>query len=129
MVEISFINKNLSDELGKYNGSISRLLEGDINLNLKENKRAKIICRKKNFFSLIDYFERDISGNDILSNQLVEEERKNEELHQLKNEKEENDNSILKDISHCLQVSSFEEILPKLNEIINYLNNNVKIII
>lgn len=50
MVEISFINKNLSDELGKYNGSISRLLEGDINLNLKENKRAKIICRKKIFF-------------------------------------------------------------------------------
>ena len=34
-------------------------------------------------------------------------------------------NSILAEISHCLQVSSFEEILPKLNEIINYLNNNV----
>jgi hypothetical protein len=67
MVEISFINKNLSDELGKYNGSISRLLEGDINLNLKENKRAKIICRKKNFFSLIDYFERDIHLNTTLA--------------------------------------------------------------
>ena len=67
MVEISFINKNLSDELGKYNGSISRLLEGDIKLNLKENKRAKIICRKKNFFSLIDYFERDIHLNTTLA--------------------------------------------------------------
>ena len=63
------------------------------------------------------------NDNDILSNQLVEEERKNEELHQLKNEKEENDNSILKDISHCLQVNSFDEILPKLTEMINYLTN------
>ena len=61
--------------------------------------------------------------NDILSTQLIEEERKNEELHQLKNEKEESDNSILSDISHCLQVNSFEEILPKLTEMINYLTN------
>ena len=67
MVEISFINKNHSDELGKYNGSITKLLEGDIKLNLKENKRAKIICRKKNFFSLIDYLERDIHLNTSLA--------------------------------------------------------------
>ena len=67
MVEISFINKNLSDELGKYYGSISQLLKGDIDLDLKENKKAKIICRKKNFFSLIDYLERDIHLNTTLA--------------------------------------------------------------
>ena len=39
--------------------------------------------------------------------------------------KEENENSILGEIAHCLQVASFDDILPKLNEIINYLNSNV----
>ena len=39
--------------------------------------------------------------------------------------KDEGENSILSEICHSLQVSSFDEILPKLNEIINYLNNNV----
>ena len=72
------------------------------------------------------------NNNEILSNQLKEEEKRNEELNIIKNEKEENDNSILSDISHCLQVNSFEEILPKLNEMINFLNQynndqNVKI--
>ena len=62
------------------------------------------------------------NSNDILSNQLKEEEKRNEELNIIKNEKEENDNSILLDISHCLQVNSFDEILPKLTEMINYLN-------
>ena len=57
-----------------------------------------------------------VKNNEILSNQLKEEEKRNEELNIIKNEKEENDNSILSDISHCLQVNSFEEILPKLNE-------------
>ena len=62
------------------------------------------------------------NSNDILSNQLKEEEKRNEELNIIKNEKEENDNSILLDISHCLQVNSFDEILPRLTEMINYLN-------
>ena len=64
-------------------------------------------------------------NNDYLSNQLKEEQRKNEQLFSIQKAKEEGENSILSEISHCLQVSSFEEILPKLNEIINYLNNNV----
>ena len=73
----------------------------------------------------IENLEND---NEFLSNQLIEEEKKNEELHMIKNEKEENDNSILLDISHCLQVNSFDEILPKLTEMINYLTkyNNDK---
>ena len=64
-------------------------------------------------------------NNDYLSSQLKEEQRKNEQLFSIQKAKEEGENSILSEISHCLQVSSFEEILPKLNEIINYLNNNV----
>ena len=64
-------------------------------------------------------------NNDYLSTQLKEEQRKNEQLFSIQKAKEEGENSILSEISHCLQVSSFEEILPKLNEIINYLNNNV----
>ena len=56
-------------------------------------------------------------NNDYLSSQLKEEQRKNEQLFSIQKAKEENENSILSEISHCLQVSSFEEILPKLNEI------------
>ena len=54
--------------------------------------------------------------------------KEKEELLLLKKEKEENDNSILTDISHCLQVNSLDEILPKLTEMINYLTkyNNDK---
>ena len=73
----------------------------------------------------IENLEKD---NDLLSNQLIEEEKKNEELHSIKKEKEENYNSILSDISNCLQVNSFEEIIPKLTDMINYLTkyNNDK---
>ena len=95
-------------------------------LNLNNNTNINNI-QKNQYEEEIDRLKQEISNlendNDILSNQLIEEERKNEELQQLKNEKEENDNLILKDISHCLQVNSFDEILPKLTEMINYLTN------
>ena len=64
-------------------------------------------------------------NNEYIKNQLQEEQRKNEQLISKQKAKDENENSILSEISVCLQVSSYDEILPKLNEIINYLNNNV----
>ena len=63
IIEISFIDLNHSDELAKFNGSIAQLFENDIDLDLKGNKKAKIICKKKNFFSLLDYLESDIHLN------------------------------------------------------------------
>ena len=67
IIEISFIDVSLSNELGKYNGSISQLLKGDIDLDLEENKKAKIICRKKKFYSLIDYLKKDMHLNTTLA--------------------------------------------------------------
>ena len=97
---------------------MTKILNLNNNINdVQKNQYEEEIARLKQEISNLE------NDNDILSNQLIEEERKNEELHQLKNEKEESDNSILSDISHCLQVSSFEEILPKLTEMINYLTN------
>ena len=66
-----------------------------------------------------------IKTNEILGSQLKEEQRKNEQLFSIQKAKNENENSILAEISHCLQVSSFEVILPKLNEFVVCLNNNV----
>ena len=60
MVEIIFKDMAHSDELGKFKSSISELLEKEINYDLKGNKKANIICRRKNFYSLIDYLERDL---------------------------------------------------------------------
>ena len=81
------------------------------------------------YLSEIDKLKKEIDNlkknNDYLNNQLKEEQKKNEQLFSIQKAKDESENSILSEISHCLQVSSFEEILPKLNEIINYLNNNV----
>ena len=97
---------------------MTKILNLNNNINdVQKNQYEEEIARLKQEISNLE------NDNDILSTQLIEEERKNEELHQLKNEKEESDNSILSDISHCLQVSSFEEILPKLTEMINYLTN------
>jgi hypothetical protein len=98
-------------------------------LNLNNNTYKN---QKDQYEDEINKLKEEIANlendNDILSNQLIEEERKNEELLLLKKEKEENDNSILTDISHCLQVNSLDEILPKLTEMINYLTkyNNDK---
>ena len=97
---------------------MTKILNLNNNINdVQKNQYEEEIARLKQEISNLE------NDNDILSTQLIEEERKNEELHQLKNEKEESNNSILSDISHCLQVSSFEEILPKLTEMINYLTN------
>ena len=81
------------------------------------------------YLSEIDKLKKEIDNlkknNEYLNNQLKEEQKKNEQLFSIQKAKDEGENSILSEISHCLQVSSFEEILPKLNEIINYLNNNI----
>ena len=81
------------------------------------------------YLSEIDRLKKEINdlkkNNEFLQTQLKEEQRKNEQLFSIQKAKDENENSILAEIAHCLQVASFDEILPKLNEIINYLNNNV----
>ena len=81
------------------------------------------------YLSEIDQLKKEINdlkkNNEFLQVQLKEEQRKNEQLFSIQKAKDENENSILAEIAHCLQVASFDEILPKLNEIINYLNNNV----
>ena len=104
-----------------------KLMTKILDLNKNEYDEPKIQYEDE-----INRLKQEIANlendNDFLSNQLIEEEKKNEELLAIKKEKEENDNSILLDISHCLQVNSFDEILPKLTEMINYLTkyNNDK---
>ena len=104
-----------------------KLMTKILDLNKNEYDEPKIQYEDE-----INRLKQEIANlendNDFLSNQLIEEEKKNEELLAIKNEKEENDNSILSEISHCLQVNSFDEILPKLTEMINYLTkyNNDK---
>ena len=129
----TFVNPN------KSNDSLDSKDNIDDNINTLMNKNSSKLYRQKMFNDNNDYsnsinkYQSEINklkkeienlenSNDILSNQLKEEEKRNEELNIIKNEKEENDNSILLDISHCLQVNSFDEILPKLTEMINYLN-------
>ena len=94
-----------------------------LSLNQPQNQNNEF------YLAEIDRLKREINdlkkNNEILDSQLKEEKRKNEQLFSIQKAKDENENSILAEIAHCLQVASFDEILPKLNEIINYLNNNV----
>ncbi len=94
--------------------------------NLTQNKNAG---NDNYYLAEMEKLKKEINNlkknNEYLNNQLKEEQRKNEQLFSIQKAKDENENSILSEISVCLQVSSFDEILPKLNEIINYLNNNV----
>ena len=102
--------------------------------NIQNNNNILSLNQPQNlnnelYLAEIDRLKKEINdlkkNNEILNNQLIEEQRKNEQLFSIQKAKDENENSILREIAHCLQVASFDEILPKLNEIINYLNNNV----
>ena len=123
--------QNIAMPKSKNSTNINQLSKKNVkkNYNNENNNMNKYELEINKLKQEIESLE---NSNEILSNQLKEEEKRNEELNIIKNEKEENDNSILSDISHCLQVNSFEEILPKLNEMINFLNQynndqNVKI--
>ena len=102
--------------------------------NIQNNNNILSLNQPQNlnnelYLAEIDRLKKEINdlkkNNEILNSQLIEEQRKNEQLFSIQKAKDENENSILGEIAHCLQVASFDEILPKLNEIINYLNNNV----
>ena len=127
-------NTNISNqEKVDYNKQMD-LYERNVqnNKNLM-NMNQQIPKKPENIFELylsdIDQLKKEINdlkkNNEFLQVQLKEEQRKNEQLFSIQKAKDENENSILAEIAHCLQVASFDEILPKLNEIINYLNNNV----
>ena len=129
----NFVNLNKDNESLDSNDNIDDNINTLINKNSSKLYRQKMFNYNNDYNSSINKYQSEINklkkeieslenSNDILSNQLKEEEKRNEELNIIKNEKEENDNSILLDISHCLQVNSFDEILPKLTEMINYLN-------
>ena len=137
-------NGDLEDDNQKENIYLNNNNFGNNSPHFKKNNNKKLMTKildlnkneydepKIQYEDEINRLKQEIANlendNDFLSNQLIEEEKKNEELLAIKNEKEENDNSILSDISHCLQVNSFEEILPKLTEMITYLTkyNNDK---
>ena len=125
-------NSNEIDSMNDNNDDNIDNLDYVINKNNSKIFRSKVLNNNE-YNNSINKYKNEINklkkeiqnlenSNDILSNQLKEEEKRNEELNIIKNEKEENDNSILMDISHCLQVDSFDEIIPKLTEMINYLN-------
>ena len=129
----NFLSQNKSNESLDSNDNMDDNINTLLNKNSSKLYRQKMFNDKNDYNSSINKYQSEINklkkeieslenSNDILSNQLKEEEKRNEELNIIKNEKEENDNSILLDISHCLQVNSFDEILPKLTEMINYLN-------
>ena len=62
LIEISFYNKNNEndEELGKEKFSVEQLLNNKENeIILQNNIKAKIACKRKNFFNLLEYIYND----------------------------------------------------------------------
>ena len=120
------VNYNKSFDMYERNQQNKNMLNFGKSDNLAQNKNEG---NDEFYLAEIDKLKKEINNlkknNEYLNNQLKEEQKKNEQLFSIQKAKDENENSILAEISHCLQVASFDEILPKLNEVINYLNNNV----
>ena len=120
---------NKEREKVDYNKSMDLYDRNIPNKNMINIGQNQIQGNNEFYKAEIDRLKKEINDlkndNEYLNNQLKEEQRKNEQLFSIQKAKDENENSILAEISHCLQVASFDEILPKLNEVINYLNNNV----
>lgn len=96
-----------------------------LNQNQMDSQNNQITGNDNDYMMEIEKLKMQINNlkksNDNLNSQLMDEKRKNQ---QLQNSKGEEENSILSSIAQCIQVSSFDEILPKLNDIINFLNKN-----
>ena len=118
------INQDLNNN--KLPNAIDKKQEDKKTLNMIQPKKED---NNDYYLAEMEKLRKEINNlkqnNEYLNNQLKEEQRKNEQLISKQKAKDENENSILSEIAVCLQVSSYDEILPKLNEIINYLNNNV----
>ena len=131
--EVQNIHNNSNQEKKDYNKPMYSYERNMPNSNMLNMEQQKPQNQQNNelYLSEIDQLKKEINdlkkNNEFLQTQLKEEQRKNEQLFSIQKAKDENENSILAEIAHCLQVASFDEILPKLNEIINYLNNNVNI--
>lgn len=105
MIEIAFKDVAHSVELGKYQSSINQLFENKIDFDLKGNKKANIICKKKNFYSLLDYLERDLH---LITTVFIDfSESKEENAHHLKNK----DTTVLEQL-----MSNFIDLLIPYNE-------------
>ena len=110
--------QNENDINGKNKNNIEVVDKSELMLDSEIEKIKKEILNLK-------------ANNNILLNKLKEEKNKNISLTSFNNAENENipnDNElhdILTDIANYLQVNTFEDIIPKLKEMIEYLNTNI----
>ena len=119
LVFLNYIkNKNEEERNETDEKEIKESIENDDYLNNEiENLKKEIASIQEN--------------NILLLNKLNEEKNKNISLMNYNKEDEDNIpndieiNNILIDIANSLQIESFDDIEPKLNEMIKYLNTNI----
>ena len=59
IIEISFKDVQHSTELGKYSSNLAQFFEKENIIEFKGDKKAKVVSIKKNFYSLLDYLEKE----------------------------------------------------------------------
>ena len=105
---------NYNKSFDKFDRNQQKNLGNYGNMNNFSKNKAEGGGNDDFYLSEIDKLKKEIENlkksNEYLNNQLKEEQKKNEQLFSIQKAKDEGENSILSEISHCLQVSSFEEI-------------------
>ena len=125
-------NKNIIELINNYS---NQNMNNDYNGKMNNQSCTKIVNKEDEMINYeIEKIKKEIvsmqANNNILLNKLKEEKNKNAELISYnKNENfpnEEELHNILTDMANYLQVNSFDDIVPKLKEMIQYLNVNKK---
>ena len=123
--------KTQNEEIILHNNSISVTSIPTINNNLESNKNIDLssLDSEIKYTTLINQLKNQIiqleNKNDLLSKEIEIENKKNIDLYNILNEKEKDIENILENIKKYLKLNKIDEIYPKLNEIVNYINLNI----
>ena len=123
--------KTQNEEIILHNNSISVTSIPTINNNLESNKNIDLssLDSEIKYTTLINQLKNQIiqleNKNDLLSKEIEIENKKNIDLYNILNDKEKDIENILDNIKKYLKLNKIDEIYPKLNEIVNYINLNI----
>ena len=135
MISSPILDLNIKDNIEMQRIINNNNENDDIDINMKTNKDNIDKDDDKLLNEEIENIKKEIlslqENNKLLLNKIKEEKNKNIILNSIDNTEKENIpnenelNNTLTEISNYLKVNSYDEIIPKLKEMIKYININL----